>query len=167
MLLALDGDSAAYRTLLQELARLLKPFFTRRLFAAAVVEAEDLVQETLLAIHTKRITYDREKALLPWVHGIAHHKLIDHLRRHERQAYSPLDEDFPTPDETSATDARLDLDRMLDHVSPRTAHLIRKVRIEGQSIDDAARDAGSSPGALKVAIHRGLTALAQQFRTRK
>jgi RNA polymerase sigma-70 factor (ECF subfamily) len=165
MLLALDGDSAAYRTLLQELARLLKPFFTRRLFVAA--EAEDLVQETLLAIHTRRITYDQEKALLPWVHGIAHHKLIDHLRRHGRQAYSPLDEDFPTPDETDATDARLDLDRMLDHVTSRTAHLIRKVRIDGQSIDDAARDAGSSPGAVKVAIHRGLTALAQQFRTRK
>jgi RNA polymerase sigma-70 factor (ECF subfamily) len=130
-------------------------------------EAEDLVQETLLAIHTRRITYDQEKALLPWVHGIAHHKLIDHLRRHGRQAYSPLDEDFPTPDETDATDARLDLDRMLDHVTSRTAHLIRKVRIDGQSIDDAARDAGSSPGAVKVAIHRGLTALAQQFRTRK
>jgi RNA polymerase sigma-70 factor, ECF subfamily len=166
MLLALDGNSAAYRTLLEELSRLLKPRFKRRLFGGGT-EADDLVQETLLAIHMRRITYDRNAALLPWINAIAHHKLVDHLRRQGRQSAEPLDEDFPIPDEADATDARMDVGRMLSSMPERTADLIRKVKIEGQSIDDAASSSGLSQSAVKVAIHRGLATLAQRFGNKK
>lgn len=166
MILALDGDKAAYRALLEDLGRQLKPFFLRRLFGDKS-QAEDLVQETLLAIHTRRITYDRGKAFLPWVNGIAHHKLIDHLRRHGREMATPLDEDVPVSDEGDTADARMDVDRILSGVSERTAGLIRKVKIEGQSIDEAARDAGLSQSAVKVAIHRGLATLTQRFGGKK
>ncbi|WP_420797817.1 sigma factor, partial [Enterococcus hirae] len=44
-------------------------------------EAEDLVQEAILAIHIKRHTYDPAEPLTPWVHAIARYKLIDFLRR--------------------------------------------------------------------------------------
>src|SRR5690606_4613659 len=138
LILVLDGDKAAYRTLLEDLSRRLRPYFLRRLFGDKS-QAEDLIQETLLAIHTRRITYDRGMAFLPWVNGIAHHKLVDHLRRHGRETTTPLDEDVPVFDEAEAADARMDVDKMLSGVSERTAGLIRKVKIEGQSIDEAAR----------------------------
>lgn len=162
MILALDGDKAAYRTLLEDLSRRLKPYFLRRLFGDKS-QAEDLIQETLLAIHSRRITYDRNMAFLPWVNGIAHHKLIDHLRRHGREAVTPLDEDIPATDEAETTDARMDVDRLLSGVPERTADLIRKVKIEGQSIDEAARNMGLSQSAVKVAIHRGVATLARKF----
>jgi len=162
MILALDGDKAAYRTLLEDLSRRLKPYFLRRLFGDKS-QAEDLIQETLLAIHTRRITYDRGMPFLPWVNGIAHHKLVDHLRRHGRETATPLEEDVPVSDDAEAADARMDVDRMLSGVSERTAGLIRKVKIEGQSIDEAARDTGLSQSAVKVAIHRGLATIAQRF----
>lgn len=163
MLLALDGNSTAYRTLLDELSRLLKQYFMRRLYSGGITDAEDLVQEVLLAIHTRRITYNRDLALLPWVNGIAHHKLVDHFRRQGKNAASPIDEYFPAQDEVGATDARLDVDRMLNDLPGCTAGLIRSVKIEGRSIDDTAHLSGLSQSAVKVAIHRGLAKLAQRF----
>jgi RNA polymerase sigma-70 factor (ECF subfamily) len=162
MLSALEGEAAPYRTLLEELSRVLKSYFARRVHGGSS-EVEDLVQEALLAIHTRRITYERDMELLPWVNGIARHKLIDHLRRQSRRATIPLDEDFPAACEAQAIEARMDVERVLDGVPERTAGLIRKVRIEGQSIADAAHANGMSGGAVKVAIHRGLASLARRF----
>ena len=63
MLAALAGDAAAYRMLLAALTRHLRAYFVRRLEAGA---AEDAVQETLIAIHARRATYDTAPAL----HGL-------------------------------------------------------------------------------------------------
>ena len=51
------GDEAAYAGFLRETASVLRPFFRRRL-AHCPDDIEDLVQETLLAMHNKRHTYD-------------------------------------------------------------------------------------------------------------
>lgn len=163
MLLALDGNRTAYQTLLEELSHMLKKYFIRNVFNNPLSEAEDLVQETLLAIHTRRITYDRNLALLPWVNGIARHKLIDYLRRLPRNTAVPLDEDFPATDEAAAMNAHLDVERMLGDIPQRTAGLIRKVKIEGQSVKDVAQADNLSQSAVKVAIHRGLAMLGKRF----
>jgi hypothetical protein len=55
MLAALMGDAGAYRMLLAGLTRHLRSYYARRLDSGA---AEDAVQETLIAIHTRRATYD-------------------------------------------------------------------------------------------------------------
>ena len=54
----LDGDGAAYHRFLQRLAALLRGYFRRRL-QQLPDEVEDLVQETLMAVHTQRQTYRR------------------------------------------------------------------------------------------------------------
>ena|SRR5579862_9829145 len=91
MLASLAGDAAAYRTLLESLERALAAFFRRRL-AGDGAEAPDLVQETLIAIHTRRGTYDASQSFTAWAYGIARHKLIDHYRRRGRAATVPLDD---------------------------------------------------------------------------
>lgn len=166
MLLTLDGNDVAYRKLLQELSNLLKPYFRRHLFNGAT-EAEDLVQETLLAIHTRRITFNPDMALLPWVRAIARYKLVDYLRRVKRQASVPLDDELVMPDQADASEARMDVDVLLGSLSGRTASLIRNVKIEGQSIDEAAYQTKMSQSAVKVAIHRGLGALAERLGVKK
>src|SRR5687768_12584573 len=57
MLSGLRGDAGAYRQLLAALVGDLRSFFRHRI-ALGADEIEDLVQETLLAIHAKRETYD-------------------------------------------------------------------------------------------------------------
>src|SRR5947207_2086760 len=83
MLASLDGDAASHRALLNQLSRRLRAYYKGKLarFGRGAAEAEDLVQETVLAIHLKRHTYDPAEPLTPWVHAIARYKLIDFLRR--------------------------------------------------------------------------------------
>jgi len=165
MLAALDGDAAAYRRLLVELTRYLRPWFARRLSQAHASHAEDLVQETLLALHTRRQTYDRNRPFTAWLHAIAHHKFVDHVRRHAVRPTVPLDGDAPifaTDDSANAADRR-DVEALLGAIPARTADLIRQTRIEGASVAEAAARHGMTETAAKVSIHRGLKSLAARF----
>lgn len=165
MLAALDGDAAAYRSLLAELGRHLRPYFTRRLTPAFASHAEDLVQETLLAIHTRRMTYDRSRPFTAWLHAIAHHKFVDHVRRQSIRLTVPLEDDAPifARDDNADAIARRDLDTVLDTIPSRTSDLIRRTRVEGSSVAEAAAAHGISETAAKVSIHRGLKTLMSRF----
>jgi RNA polymerase sigma factor (sigma-70 family) len=165
MLKALDGDAFAYRSLLEELRRHLKIYFARRLSPSLAANGDDLVQETLMAIHTRRLTYDRNQPLTAWVHAIARYKLIDHFRRNKLRATVPLEDDAAifAHDDTGDITARMDVDVALSTIPARPAELIRQVRLEGASIAEAAARTGMSESAVKVSIHRGLKTLAARF----
>lgn len=165
MLASLDGDAAAYRSLLAELGRYLRPYFARRLTPAFASHAEDLVQETLLAIHSRRMTYDRGRPFTAWLHAVAHHKFVDHVRRQSIRLTVPLEDDAPifAADETGDATARRDLDVVLAAVPGRTGDLIRRTRIGGETVAEAASAHGMSETAAKVSIHRGLKALMARF----
>ena len=66
---SLAGDAAAYRTLLGRLSANLRADYKGRLarIGRSATEAEDLMQEALMAIHTRRHTYDPAEPLTPWV----------------------------------------------------------------------------------------------------
>src|SRR5258705_3260036 len=83
MIAGLGGHSAAHRMFLQRLSGQLRAFYNGRLWriGRSAAEAEDLVQEALVAVHIKRDSYDPGELLPPWVFEIARYKLIDHLRR--------------------------------------------------------------------------------------
>lgn len=163
MLATLAGDQRAYRALLAELRTHLVRYYARRLSNPAA--ADDLVQETLMAIHTRRLTYDPTQPFTAWLHAIARYKLIDHFRRSKLRQTLPLEEDaaiFAADDAADAT-ARMDVDAVLATLPARPATLIRETRLEGASVAEAASRAGMSETAAKVAIHRGLKALAARF----
>src|SRR5438445_10404914 len=82
MLASLDGDAASHRALLERLSRRLRAYYKGKLAGIGrdATEAEDLVQEAVLAIHIKRHTYDPAEPLTPWVHAVARYKLTDFLR---------------------------------------------------------------------------------------
>ena len=80
MVRGLAGDAAAYHKFLRELSAHLRAFLRRRL-ASLPDDVEDLVQETLLAVHNQRHTYEADQPLTAWVHAIARYKLVDLLRR--------------------------------------------------------------------------------------
>ena len=83
MLAGLDGNAAAHKALLTRLSANLRAYFKTHLarIGRGPADAEDLVQETLIALHTRRHTYDRSKPLTPWVYAIARYRLVDFLRR--------------------------------------------------------------------------------------
>ncbi len=163
MLAGLAGEAGPYRQLLDELARLLRAYYARR--APPGLDAEDLVQETLIAVHTRRATYDAGQPFTAWAYAIARYKLIDALRRARLHLRSPIEaaDDLFVPPGAEAAMASRDLDRALAALPARTQALIRDTRIAGLSTREAAARAGISEGAAKVAIHRGLKALGEQY----
>src|SRR5437016_1539648 len=95
MLAGLDGDGPAHRKLLVQLGARLRAYYKTRLesIGRSASEAEDLVQEALLAIHIKRHTYDPAEPFTPWVYAIARYKLVDYLRTTRApQMDVPIDE---------------------------------------------------------------------------
>jgi RNA polymerase sigma-70 factor (ECF subfamily) len=165
MTAALTGDAAAYRSLLGETARLLRGYYARRLGAGAA-DIEDLVQETLIAMHSRRSTYDITQPLTPWLHAIARYKLIDHLRRTKRRHVVPLDEakDMFDPSDHEAATAKRDVEKLVSRLPERAQGLVRDVKIEGKSIEDAGAARGMSDSAVKVAVHRALRSLSAMLK---
>ena len=83
MTASLDSDAGAYHELLERLTSHLRAYYRHR-FARirhGLTEAEDLLQEALMAIHTHRHTYDQTQPFTPWVYAIARYKFLDYLRR--------------------------------------------------------------------------------------
>ncbi|MGH8727827.1 MAG: sigma-70 family RNA polymerase sigma factor [Burkholderiales bacterium] len=163
----LAGDAAAYHAFLTELSARLRAFLRARL-SRLPDEVEDLVQETLLAVHNQRRTYDAGQSLTAWVHAIARYKLIDLLRRRAgRDALNdPFDDELDVfvASDTAAADARRDLARLLERLPDRQRLPIVHMKLEGLSVTETARMTGMSEAAVKVGVHRGLKALAALIR---
>jgi RNA polymerase sigma-70 factor (ECF subfamily) len=161
MLRGLEGDAQAWRTLLTELGKHLRAYFSRRLFDGGA-DAEDLVQETLIAIHAKRATWDSKQPFTAWAYTVARYKLIDHLRRTgRRHSHIPIEEAGALfADENAEEGAvRSDLKRMLSILPERQRRLIEDVKLTGCSVAEAAARYGYSETAAKVSIHRSMKAL--------
>ena len=167
LLRGLSGEESAYRAFLQELSAHLRGFLRRRM-TRLPDEVEDLVQESLLAVHNQRHTYDAAQPLTAWVHAIAKYKLVDLLRRRSKRELlsDPLDEEFDlaSASDTDAADARRDLGRLLSRLPERQRLPIVHMKLEGLSVAQAAKLTGMSESAVKVGVHRGMKALAAMIR---
>lgn len=158
---ALAGDRAAYRALLEHLRRRLGYFFAGKL-GRSPADVEDLVQETLMAIHVKRETFDRGQPFTPWAYAIAQYKLADHLRRTRRRMTVPIDEVEPLflDDASAAVEARYDIERALELLPERPRAVLRSIKLDGLSTAEAAERHGLSESAVKVGVHRSMRRLA-------
>lgn len=161
MLRGLDGDAVAWCCLLQSLRSALSAYYRPRLIGREA-EAEDLVQDCLIAVHAKRATYDRTLPFTAWAYAIARYKLIDHFRRTGRHPHVSLDEAKALSARHTVEDGvvRKDLDRLLGILPARQRRLIEDVRLGGYSLAEAAARHGFTEGAAKVSVHRSMKALA-------
>lgn len=157
MAAAQEGQAAPYRRLLDELRQWLTRFYARRLPPAFV---DDAVQDTLIAIHEKRHTYDPERPFKPWLVAVTRYKWIDRLRAMGRSATEELPEEIAVDDHESAVTSSIVLTELLGELKPAQAEAIRLVKIEGYSVEEASARTGQSGSLIKVNIHRGLARLA-------
>lgn len=160
---AIEGDERAYADFLHQTAALVRGFVRRKIVQGGV-DPEDVVQETLLAIHVKRHTWRQDAPVLPWVYAIARFKLIDAFRRRGRRIEIEIDQiagSFAEP-ETETVSER-DINRALDGLPPAQRSVVSSVSVEGRSIGETAAKFGISETAVRVSLHRGLAAIAKRF----
>jgi RNA polymerase sigma-70 factor, ECF subfamily len=169
MTASLEGDGTAYHALLKQLTGHLRAYYRHRFarIGHGPTEAEDLLQEVLIAVHTHRHTYDRLQPFTPWIHAIARYKFLDYLRR-TKSSYKDLPitsaEELTAKSDMVAVESGLDLQRLMMKISSKARKVIQHVKLEGLSVSEAAVRCGMSESAVKVAVHRGLKALALQIR---
>jgi RNA polymerase sigma factor (sigma-70 family) len=156
MAAAQAGNGGAYKRLLGEVVTWLNRYFSRRLPPADV---DDAVQETVLAIHRRRHTYNSRHPLGPWVAAIARRKWIDQLRAARRLPAENVSDDVPVADHETAVTSASVLTSLLGELRPAQSHVIELVKLRGYSIKEASGETGQSVSAVKVNIHRGLARL--------
>jgi RNA polymerase sigma-70 factor, ECF subfamily len=165
---SIADDATAYRRLLEEIGRSVRAM-ARAAFAragAGDADIEDAVQETLLAIHLKRHTWDPGQPLAPWVYAIARHKVVDLLRRRGRRRAEPLEsvEEFLAAPEAEDPHALSDARRLLETLAPRQRDIVTSISLDGQSIAETAKRLKMSEVAVRVALHRALKSLGATWR---
>lgn len=160
---ALAGDEKAYAAFLSRAAALVRSFARRRLGGKGI-DPEDVVQDTLLALHVKRHTWRTDAAVTPWLYAIARYKLIDALRRRGSRIAVDLDEiaELAAPPEPERPTGR-EIGRALAALAPGQRSVVSAISVEGRSIGETAKTLGMSETAVRVALHRGLAVIARKF----
>ena len=152
---ALGLDPAAFRRFYAEALPRVYGYFLHRC-GGSVPAAEDLTQETFLAAVAELRRGRRIEAPIPWVYGIARHKLVDHYRRREREERRSVTETaLPEPIVATTDDADDRAAAALESVplAQRAALVLRHV--DGLSVPEVAALLGRSVEAVESLLTRG------------
>jgi RNA polymerase sigma-70 factor, ECF subfamily len=165
---AADGDGAAFAMLWRDT----HPPLLRYLWVAAGDAAEDVASEVWLEV-ARRIAKFKggEPEFRGWLFTLARRKVIDRHRYEARHPESPTGDaeplDRPASDDTFAaaledisTGAALAL---IASLPPEQAEIIVLRVVVGMDATEVARMVGKSPGAVRVAAHRGLRLLSARL----
>jgi RNA polymerase sigma factor (sigma-70 family) len=165
---AVSGDADAYRRFLVAVTPHLRAMARHRcrFFGAAEGDAEDIVQEVLLAIHLKRGTWDQSRPIGPWIAAIVRNKLVDILRRRGRHVTVPIDDVIDTLGAEDSADGASagEIDALLAQLKARQREIVKSISINGSSVRETADRLQMTEGAVRVALHRALKTLAALYR---
>jgi RNA polymerase sigma factor (sigma-70 family) len=157
------GDQRAYASFLRAVTPLVRGIARSRGAGLGPEACEDIVQETLLAIHQKRHTWREDLAVRPWLYAIVRYKVVDAFRIRGRRVHVAI-EDFadvlPAAPEADPTE-RSDAERVIGQLDPRSARIVRAIGMEGASVAETAAALDMTETAVRVALHRGLKKLAR------
>lgn len=166
MRIAIAGNETVYNRLLEDIAIYVRAVAYKTLCGAQMSDThvEDIVQETLIAIHLSRHRWDPNRKLEPWVAAVAYHKCIDLIRRstHKKTiTINRLEDELTAPELDPNVSG--DLRRLMRDLKPRQRDIVMSVSIEGHSVSDTAARLSMSVVAVRVALHRALKAMATRL----
>lgn len=167
MLAARAGDEASYRQLLHDLARHVRLWARRGMRNSGHGDAdlEDIVQETLLALHLKRHTWNAEERFSPWLNAIVKYKVIDAMRRRSSARWVPIEDfaDVLAVEDDQPALGRRDIVKMAESLPDRQRAVVVAMFVDSRSTAETAAHLGMTEGAVRVTLHRALARLAQRF----
>ena len=160
---AQQGNEQAYRQLLSELAEAIAAYLRSRFGDVEVLE--DCVQESLIAVHQARDSYEPDRLFRPWLFAIVRYKSIDVLRK-KNNFYKVLKSQQLSGDELvhdfdKRCDEAVNCGQILSALSDKHRQAIVLTKLEGLTMREAAKCLQISEGAMKVRVHRALDASRQ------
>jgi RNA polymerase sigma-70 factor (ECF subfamily) len=155
-----EGDADAYGVLLDDIKPALLHVLRR--WAVDRDELQDLIQEALLALHTARHTYDPQQPFEPWLFSIVRYVAGRYRRRRmRRMSWEILVDEAEERPADPEVDPATRLEDVLGQLPPTQREAFTLVKLEGLDLEQAARRAGTTVGALKVRAHRAYKAIKQ------
>jgi RNA polymerase sigma-70 factor (ECF subfamily) len=129
-------------------------------------DAEDVLHTGLLQVVAKAGTLRDEERLVPWFEQILRHALVDHHRRRAAIVRAEQRAATETPeavglevDEALSRAICTCVVEVLETLRPAQAELLRRIELEGESLDAIARQQGITANAAAVRLHRARRAL--------
>ena len=162
MVNAQAGDESDYRTLLTELTQVIHGFLRNRFGNGDFIE--DCVQETLIAIHQARHTYDRHRPFRAWLFAIVRHKAIDVLRQQRTRQntasrYRDTQEVLAQQHQHNEAEHEMMQSRLLESLPETHREVLILTKLIGLSVAETAEKLGISQSLVKVRVHRAIRKL--------
>ncbi len=171
MRLAQAGDKIIYEEALHDMVPMIRNFFRKFAYGKAI-DIDDLIQETLVAIHQSSHAYNSDRPIKPWIFAIAGYKLKDYLRVLYRKK-KLIEVDFADVEHALFEEEVLDekeeysLEKMLKILPEKQQKIIYELKIKGNSLQETANNLNMSVAAVKVSAHRAYKVLIKKYRTIK
>lgn len=162
---AQEGSEAAFSRLFRDA----NPALLRYLRVIAPQAAEDVAAETLLQVVRALMGFrGDERGWRAWLFTMARRRAIDEARRRSRRPEGALEKTLPDRLPTAPDTADLALEHidtrsalsLVAQLPPHQAEVILLRVVAGLDNETVARLIGRSPGAVRVAAHRGLRTMA-------
>lgn len=153
------GNQQAYAQILREISPFVQALARR--YHSDPETVEDVVQDTLLAVHRVRHTYEEGRSVHAWVAAIARRRAIDMLRssRRHKAGAEPIDLHDRADERANHADAfahREQVSVALQSLPSSQREAIRLIKVEEHSLEEASRISGQSVFALKSLVYRGM-----------
>lgn len=163
LLAHLDGDRDAFAELIgRHRPRL---YQVARGRSRSAEDADDVLQDALLAAHRCAGEFRHDAAVGSWLHRIVLNACTDRLRRHTLRPTVSLTEDIPTAsDATAAVDTSMVVRQALLRLPAAQRAAVVAVDMHGYTVADAARLLGVAEGTVKSRCARARTRLAVLLR---
>jgi RNA polymerase sigma-70 factor, ECF subfamily len=159
------GDEAAFACLFRDV----QPALLRYLGVIAPEAADDVAGDTWLqVVNGMKGFRGSEEAFRGWLFTIARHRAVDAGRSRTRRRTVPLPAIIAEQLQAAPDTADIALERistravlaLISALPPDQAEIIMLRVVAGLDAQAVARLVGKSPGAVRVAAHRGLRRLA-------
>jgi len=166
MVSAQAGNESDYQQLLTELTNVIYNFLRSRFGNHHFIE--DCVQETLIAVHQARHTYDQRRPFRPWLFAIVRNKAIDTLRKQRSRQkvtsrYQGEQEILSQTSQQSEAENEIIKGRLLESLSVQHREVLVLTKLIGFSVAETAEKLEISESLVKVRVHRAIRKLKQMM----
>jgi RNA polymerase sigma factor (sigma-70 family) len=166
------GDGNGYIELLKAITPRVRQIVRNQRRFLRSEDVEDLVQDVLVSVHAVRRTYDPQRPFMPWLLAITRNRLADTARHYARHAAHEVQvDDFPVTFSEEGTNTEGEpyrdpqaLRQAIRALPPGQREAIEMLKLNEMSLKEAAAVSGTSVAALKVSVHRAVTALRKALR---
>jgi len=130
-------------------------------------DAEDVIQDIAVAVAENFDQFDQSREIMPWIMGIARHKVVDYIRAaanpqptFDSHTMQQISEAF-TSIENESGDMREALDKCISRLKKRPRHVLELRYLREMTISDIAERLDLSSNAIYVMLHRIRSVLAE------